>query len=529
MARTKATEAKGGAYERDPDVQGADPNAPATDGVVRFDTTVIGQTGLRHTGGWVDEEYLRELRGPRARRVYQEMSDNCPVVGALLFAMQALFRSVEWSVQAADDSAKSEKGATFLEEVLDDMEMPIESVMTEVATMFPFGFSVHEVLWKKRVGPDETDPTKRSRFEDNKIGLRGLPGRAQSTIYRWEIDPATGDIKGVWQQPISGHLLFIPMEKLLLFRTTEAKNNPEGRSILRNAYRPWYFKRRIEEIEAIGVERDAAGLPVIRIPSAYMAHDADPADKALFEAYKGLARGIKRDNNDGIVLPSDVGKDGKPLFGLELLSTAGSRTIDTTKVLERYDRQIAMSVLADFIFLGQSAVGSFALSSDKTALFGQALGAFLANVASVFNRVLIPALWKVNNLPNDTMPKLVFEDVERPNLAELSSYVTSLAGAGMAMFPDRELENKLREMGGLPPAPEEGTDDYALQRGAQPGMTLGPDGKPIPSTAREDAKTQADHERSQPPGMPQQWSPGQPGAGKADDDKNGVPDEEEAK
>ena len=28
----------------------------------------------------------------------------------------------------------------------------------------------------------------------------------------------------------------------LLFRTKSRKDNPEGRSILRNAYRPWYFK-----------------------------------------------------------------------------------------------------------------------------------------------------------------------------------------------------------------------------------------------------------------------------------------------
>ena len=59
--------------------------------------------------------------------------------------------------------------------------------------------------------------------------------------------------------PPSYKQVVIPMEKCLLFRTQTHKNNPEGRSILRNAYRSWYFKKRIEEIEGVGIERDLAG------------------------------------------------------------------------------------------------------------------------------------------------------------------------------------------------------------------------------------------------------------------------------
>ena len=38
-------------------------------------------------------------------------------------------------------------------------------------------------------------------------------------------------------------------------------DNPEGRSILRNAYFSWYFEKKIAEIEGIGIARDLAGLP----------------------------------------------------------------------------------------------------------------------------------------------------------------------------------------------------------------------------------------------------------------------------
>ena len=59
------------------------------------------------------------------------------------------------------------------------------------------------------------------------------------------------------------------------------------------------------------------------------------------------------------------------------MSTGGRRQFDTNAIIERYDTRMAMTVLADFIFLGHQSVGSFALSSDKTELFSMAIGAYL--------------------------------------------------------------------------------------------------------------------------------------------------------
>ena len=33
--------------------------------------------------------------------------------------------------------------------------------------------------------------------------------------------------------------------------------------MLRNSYRSWYYKKRLEEFESVGVERDLAGLPMV--------------------------------------------------------------------------------------------------------------------------------------------------------------------------------------------------------------------------------------------------------------------------
>lgn len=156
-------------------------------------------------------------------------------------------------------------------------------------------------------------------------------------------------------------LYTIPMSKALLFRTKSRKDNPEGRSILRNAYRPWYFKRRIQEIEGIGIERDLAGLPVMHAPEGLDIWDPDNQDALRIRTeLESMVRRIRRDEMEGVVLPHG--------FELELLSSGGSRQFDTNAVINRYDTRIAMTVLADFIFLGHQQNGSWALSSDKTEL-----------------------------------------------------------------------------------------------------------------------------------------------------------------
>lgn len=457
---------------------------------VKFDTGSLGQTGLRQFGGILDEEFLKELRGPKGAKVYREMSDNDATVGAVLFAVSMLLRQAKWSVKAVDESPEAEDAKTFVEEVLfKQMSVSFEDVVDEITTMLAYGFAPLEIIWRKR--------------DDGKIGLRNLSLRAQPTVYKWQIDPADGTIDGLWQQPLAGPMVFIPIEKLLLFRTTIARNNPEGRSILRTAYRAWRNKKRIEEIEGVGIERDLAGLPIARIPGKYFDKNADASEKQTLARWSALVRQIRLDLQQGVVIPSDRDTNGNLLFDLQLLSSAGSRAIDTSKIVDRYDRQIATSVLADFIFLGQSSVGSFALSSDKTALFSTAIGGFLDSIAGVFNRHLLPRLWKLNGFDPELMPEMRPGDVESVNISELATYITALAGAGMALFPDRELENHLRDAAGMPEAPEDGVD-YETP--------------PLPTAGPGAAMAIAEHGAALPqPGAGQ--GTGEPPEGKAEDEE----------
>jgi len=440
--------------------------------------TARGDSGLRAYGGFIQDEFLRKLQGSAARRVFNEMANNDPTVAAILEVVTSLICSVDWSMVAADESAEAQSGKQFAEEVLfKDMNTPLSDVMAEACTAFTFGWATLEITYKLRAGPN-VDKRLNSRFDDGKLGIRAMQLRGQTALQRWEI--LDGEVVGFWHQPTlrGGSAVYIPLEKCAHFRTLSVKDNPEGKSVLRRCYRPWFFKSKIEDLEGVGVERDLAGLPIARIPSKYMDNPAnDPADRAIGQSWQRLVTQVRRDQQEGLVIPSDTWKsaDGSPtsapMFDFSLLSTSGGRQHNTTQIIDRYDRKIATAMLADFIFLGQGSTGSFALSSDKTSLFARALEAYLKRFCSTLNGV-IEKLWDVNALPQETRPTLKAGDLEERDLNELAGFLTAMAGAGAMLFPDDELENHLRRQGGLPERTDQsGSVSKAADYGA-PGIEV---------------------------------------------------------
>src|ERR1017187_5438137 len=117
---------------------------------------------------------------------------------------------------------------------MEDMSSPWEDFIAECVTQFWFGFSLFEQVYKRRQGPDGKTS---SRFDDGLIGWRKFAPRAQESILYWIWDDEGGLQGAVQLAAPDYHTVPIPIEKLLLFRTTSLKNNPEGRSVLRNCYR----------------------------------------------------------------------------------------------------------------------------------------------------------------------------------------------------------------------------------------------------------------------------------------------------
>jgi hypothetical protein len=247
---------------------------------------------------------------------------------------------------------------------------------------------------------------------------------------------------------------------MLLFRPSQHKNNPEGRSILRNAYRSYYFVKRLEELEAILFER-MAGFPVMSVPNALlekaMAQQPDPAAVAALAAYKKLVTNVRVDEQMGAIIPSDCWVDatGKPtnarMYSFELMTPQhGRSSVDADKTITRHKIDILMTLLCDFIQMGHEVRGTNNLATTKVDMFYGAIEGWLHSLAEVLNRYALPRVWQLNALSRDLMPRYVPDMPQRLDLDGLGAFIANIASAGMPLFPDEELESYLRDAAGLP-------------------------------------------------------------------------------
>lgn len=439
---------------------------------------VLGSLGQNKYAGIFTEEYDIKLRGRRGVEVYKEMAESDSVIGSMLFAVEMLLRQAKWYVEPAGNTEADKKAAEFVEGCMHDMEDNWQDTISEIMSFLIYGWSYHEICYKRRAGKSK-NKNLNSKYDDGLIGWRKLPIRPQDTLWQWNYDE-NDDLVGMTQMaPPNFNLLTVPVDKALHFKTKSVKANPEGRSILRNCYRDWYFKRRMQEIEGVGVERDLAGLPVITPPEGVdIWNAAEPEMVAQLAMAQQLVQNVRRDALEGVVKP----------FGweFELLNGGSRRQFEIGTIIERYDSRISMTILADFVLLGHQNTGSWALSSDKTEMFSMAIGTYMDIICNVFNTQGIPRLIDLNaeHFKGITdYPKMAHGDIEKPDVSKFADMISKLVSSGVIM-PTEELSKEVCRTVGLPDSVaeesieliEENRQMGQMQNGAQ-ALQAGSDGE----------------------------------------------------
>jgi 2'-5' RNA ligase len=217
---------------------------------------------------------------------------------------------------------------------------------------------------------------------------------------------------------------------------------PTHNSLLRNAWTSWFALQNIQTIEAIGIERDLAGIPVLVPPDGVDL--TQPAYSRLLEIAEDLVQGLRRDEDEGVVLPQKG-------WELSLMSTGGSRQIDTDAVIRRYEQRMTVALLADWLILGQDSIGSYAMVDVKSDLFGLAIDAILDLICEVFNRYGIPRLLALNGMKPTERPKIAHSSVGRVDLRTIGEFLTNMSIAGLPIPWDETLVEHLWRGASLPP------------------------------------------------------------------------------
>ena len=423
----------------------------------------LGVAGDNTSNGQIRaDEFLPELRGKKAIRKYREMRDNDATIGAVMYSVEQILRDVVLNVTPVNDSDAAKSEAEFVKSVLDDMDHTLDDHISEALSYLSYGFGWFEVIYKRRVGPTERSDKKHSKYTDGRLGVKKIAARAPWTINRFDVNQKTGDVLGIEQ--VVGFMNgknYIPVNKSIYYRTTSLNGDPSGRSILRNAYTSYEYLNNLQAIEAIAVERELAGIPVARIPAEYLSGDASVAQSGFVNNLQQILRDVKFNEQGYIILPSDTypDKDGAPsntrLVDIELMASNGKRNIDINPIVNRYQHDIARSVLSEFLLLGTSG-GSYALSKSKTDLFLRALESYIQAIVDVLNKQLVERLWQLNGLNYDLMPTIEAGDVAPHDLREVAAFLRNLNGANIDVSSHPEVVKDLMDIADLNYDPDVG-------------------------------------------------------------------------
>ena len=382
----------------------------------------IGASGTQLFSGQIYEEYRADLTGTQKYKVYSQMRSDGQI-SAILSVIELPIRAADWSCHiVGEQNAQAETIKAFVEDCIWNMPgQTWDDFIREALSYIWRGVMLVEKVYYLR--------------PDGKIGWQSFSPRLPNTIDLWTPDE-NGNLLEVHQNTYGDNArnVTIPASKLLRFTYRQEGSNFEGRSLLRDVYKHWWYKDTLYKLDAINTER-MGGIPFARMKSS--------APKAVVDTVKDIVKAFRANEEAGFVLPSDFVDEFK------LISNRPPSSLDQ---IQHHDAAIAKAALASFLTSGEKTVGSFALAQNQTDFFLMSLDAIAEHLRSVIQRDAITEGVKLNFGDSAPVPELRYKlpTVDPKILAE----TLNVLGTPGFLRPDDAIEAQIREMLDLPPIPE---------------------------------------------------------------------------
>jgi hypothetical protein len=373
---------------------------------------------------WTREERIGELRDRLGTRKYYDMKRNDGTIRGALLAIKTPIRAAHWYIEPGEDTTSAHNIANFVAECLFvELNVDFSQVLDDILLMFEYGYMVLEKVYKFR--------------RDGKVGLRKLAPRHPLDIREWLWDREGGP-NGIIMEPgvlvrpsattqeivEANRGMPIPIEKLAIFSLEAEAGDLRGISVLRSAFKHWYYKDTLYKIDAIQKERHGIGIPVIKLPPGFSEADKRTADE--------LGRNLRTNEKAHIVIPANweilfAKLEGQPVSCIESI--------------DHHDKQIHVNVVAP---LKDHNPGPGAMD-----LFYKSTRYLADNVAAIFNKFIIRQLVDLNFVRGPYPTLRVRRIGEWEDLRTYSFALRNFIGAG-AITPDDVLEAELRDAADLP-------------------------------------------------------------------------------
>ncbi len=401
--------------------------------------TSHGTTWTELLSGIITEEYNSDLQFPDSIGIYDEMRKSDATVIAALRAIKNPLLSAKWQIQAGWEETKDKEIADFVSKNLFE-KVKFKHFLRESLWFLDFGFYYFE---------------KNFEIVDWKIEWKELSPRVPKAHYLWEIKnkdwvdwhPAwiTQQVSRSDEHKIDNFQREIPWEKLILFSFEKEWNNFEWVSILRNAYKHYFYKDLGYKIQSISGERYGVGIPTAQVKSSMN----ETNKNKLIEFLKN----IRSNEQSYWVYTDDVTK-------FEIMTPNGTGVWSQIQTqIDHHDRKIYDSIHAWFLNLTSWDGGSNALSKDQSSFFMRGLQWTADFFIDTMNEH-IKELVDLNYNNTTSYPKLVVSEIGSISMDEAIDSIGTAVEKGMLELNnnDKDAVRAILKLPALPPTDEWDTD-----------------------------------------------------------------------
>jgi hypothetical protein len=431
---------------------------PVGDVDPRPDQPPYGQSGRLNFNGFIAWDELNpKLAGTSGLRVFDEMYREDPDIKRNVSAIWTPIQAASFTVEpfGGDNAEDADRQAAELCEWSLFHHMS-PNLVDHLATLGPVlirsGFCPFEEIWDT------------SEWEGKQVTVpKKLDLRLPRTIWRFFQDEY-GELTAVEQFLPNAKNVVIPASSMVYYRLQAEGDNWTGTSLLRQAYKPWFYKSHFERIDAIGQERKAVGVPVVYPPKSASPETKEEMEKILASLHV---------NDVGYIMTPGPkagtgGIDASEGWIIDVIKFDSSSGESIQKSISGQKQAIAAAFLADFLELGHHQVGARATAQVQEDPFLTAVEALGAQILGPLNK-LIDRIARLNVPGIKGSPTLKMSIHDVASLSEISGYVQQLVAAG-AMQVDPELEDYMRERADLPAANSDIRDEREeLRKAGQQG------------------------------------------------------------
>jgi hypothetical protein len=367
-------------------------------------------------------------------QTYKKMIRGDVSVRSSLRAGKASILGAEFYVDAYSQDINDQVVGEFVSDnIFFGGHLPWNKTLEAICRFLENGFSVLEEVYELREwSPRTTSPTANLR---QYTMLKKLAERPARSVTGFNFDDNGGPLS-LKQNAIGADnkvkQIEIPIDKCVVF-TFEGDGDIEGESILRPAYRPWYYKDKLYTIDAIQKERHGIGVPEVEVMPG-----ATKAEKKLAEE---LAANLRTNEKGYIVRPSSLTVGFAKVEG---------NLVNALESALHHDNQIMKNILVQFINMGiDSSGGGRATGATAFDMFMKAMRNIANGICGYMNMYTIPRLVSYN-FPTNRFPQMKVRNIgEVKDFQMWSSGIKNLMDAA-GITPDMSTEQYLRQIADMP-------------------------------------------------------------------------------